>query len=121
MSTYNSSSASGSRLRGSQEASTSHIARNHGNGRSNGHAEALDKDAPQLSSLTSNRHSLNGSHLRNGLTQVNGANGVDTISDTISDSQNASTSFVPLYEGSPFDRREFVRLTLQSLRELGFE
>lgn len=31
------------------------------------------------------------------------------------------STFTPLYEGSPLDRREFLRLTLQSLRELGFE
>lgn len=29
--------------------------------------------------------------------------------------------FRPIYEGSRIDRRELVRLTLQSLRELGYE
>ena len=30
-------------------------------------------------------------------------------------------SFRPLYEGSQLDRTEFVRITMQSLKELGYE
>lgn len=35
--------------------------------------------------------------------------------------QEDQFSFRPLYEGSRLDRTEFVRITLQSLKELGYE
>ncbi|PWN34125.1 WD40 repeat-like protein, partial [Meira miltonrushii] len=46
----------------------------------------------------------------------NGTNGVNGIDDDF-----ASNTFTPLYEGSSLDRREFIRITVQSLRELGLE
>lgn len=36
-------------------------------------------------------------------------------------SQEDQLRFRPLYEGSRLDRTEFVRITLQSLKELGYE
>lgn len=63
----------------------------------------------------------NGSALKNGGTassssSANGhSNGHATI--TLQDEQG----FRPLHEGSQLDRTEFIRITLQSLREMGFE
>lgn len=39
----------------------------------------------------------------------------------ILDTQDIDAGFKPLYEGSRLDRTEFIRITLQSLKELGFE
>lgn len=59
-----------------------------------------------------------------------GGNGLDTNNGSIS-SENAvgrapledpdEANFKPMFDGSSIDRREFIRLTLQSLKDLGYQ
>lgn len=85
---------------------------------------ASEGDTPMLaSSSTSNGHS-------------NGVGGSNGGSNLASNGSHASTSragvtdaskyeggaaFVPMYPGSEIDRREFVRITLQALTDMGYE
>lgn len=52
---------------------------------------------------------------------LNGGEEWDGTHGASAGNEGAGGSFMPLYEGSAIDKREFVRLTLQSLRDLGFE
>lgn len=54
---------------------------------------------------------LNGNSSSNGHT-----NGHSTLQE-----EQQQQGFRPLHEGSHLDRTEFIRITLQSLKELGFE
>ncbi|PWN25950.1 WD40 repeat-like protein [Jaminaea rosea] len=99
-------------------ASSSHHTNGGGSSISNGHgngASSMDIEAGP----SSNGHS----HHRHGSTRF--SNGKDTNGSTSASLPPPETAdyagFRPLYEGSRVDRRELVRLTVQSLREMGYE
>ncbi|GAA5932775.1 uncharacterized protein JCM15063_002199 [Sporobolomyces koalae] len=64
-------------------------------------------------------------HLANGHSNGSSLGGKDIVmspSRAVTDARHydGEDGFVPLYEGSVFDRREFVRLALQTFREMGY-
>ncbi|UZJ55348.1 hypothetical protein CBS101457_004668 [Exobasidium rhododendri] len=76
------------------------------------------KDKGEGSSSNGNSNGTGASH-RNG-SNVSSANG-HTNGHAIVDIPTIDEAFKPLYEGSRLDRTEYIRITLQSLKELGFE
>lgn len=58
---------------------------------------------------------------REGNGHLNGNGSANGHSNGHSSSQEEQQTFRPLHEGSHLDRTEFIRITLQSLKELGFE
>jgi hypothetical protein len=65
----------------------------------------------------------NGSALKNGGigSSSNSANGHTNGHATMTVPEDDGQAFRPLHEGSRLDRTEFIRITVQSLKELGFE
>jgi hypothetical protein len=69
------------------------------------------------SSSASNGSGVSHSNGGSGSSNTNGhSNGLATV-----DIPHPGDVFKPLYEGSRLDRTEYIRITLQSLKELGFE
>lgn len=62
------------------------------------------------------------SAMRDGIAHLNGnSSSSNGHTNGHSSSQEEQQGFRPLHEGSHLDRTEFIRITLQSLKELGFE
>ncbi|GAA5987610.1 hypothetical protein JCM5350_001895 [Sporobolomyces pararoseus] len=87
--------------------------------------------APTSTTSTTNGHSTSTSESNghsNGFALNGNGNGASTAVDmTVSDGKELDSSqyrgeegFVPLWEGSNFDRREFVRLALQAFQDMGY-
>ncbi|KAI5479335.1 catabolite degradation protein [Pseudohyphozyma bogoriensis] len=71
------------------------------------------------SSATTNGHATSNGH-SNGVTSADIATSHAKERLDAMDYDGDASGFVPLYEGSDIDRREFVRLALQSLRDIGY-
>jgi len=68
---------------------------------------------------SSNNTNGDGTAFLNGFSTSSGNGHTNGLANL--DMPNDQDGFKPLYEGSRLDRTEFIRITLQSLKELGFE
>lgn len=106
----------------------------------NGGSDGRDDHHEQLSSDSLLQHDLDvrdGGEGPSGSSIGSGSNGVrrngsssngsalnrdaTTLEDSDDGHDDHASAFTPLYHGSSIDKREFIRLTIQSLKELGFE
>lgn len=77
-------------------------------------AQSIDPDTP--AAAPSNGHATSNGHA-NGAAAAAGA-GTDRTTDAME--YEGGAVFQPLYAGSDVDKREFVRLTLQVLKDIGY-